>query len=408
VTAFGEELQNLDDGMPPVGETGGGQYKAWSSHSSSNPQYHGMQSVQLKTVGNTHKAACMKFYGSDPVTPSHARLEITQHRKRGGVFNFDEKGEIHFYLEDDEIQVLKAFLAGQFLPADGYYVRVDSKEMAQQVAKYSTENLAEVLAAISDKTHLVEAIQASGHADFLADYVTNEKKRVEIGHLETAVWAPESDERVFQKILEKNPWMFGGQYVATGERTLVLGDQFDVPLITADGSLHLIELKRADASPIVRKHHNHWIVGGPVHEAVSQTQNYLRSLDEDRYRIKSEFGVDPRRLHATVVIGHIDQANSPVPMETIYETIRTYNSHMTRITVMTYDQLVVNARNALKMLGAVENPEQSHDEQEDAAGPKTVAAGPEVVDDPWAGYPGHGPAAKAPFDIPSGTTFPAR
>ena len=84
-------------------------------------------------------------------------------------------------------------------------------------------------------------------------------------------------------------------------------------------------------------------MGGPVHEAVSQTQNYLRSIDEDRHRIKSEFGIDPRRLHATVVIGHIDQENSPIPMKTIYETLRTYNSHMTRITVMTYDQLVTHA-----------------------------------------------------------------
>lgn len=162
----------------------------------------------------------------------------------------------------------------------------------------------------------------------------------------------------------------------------MLGDQFDVPLVTADGSLHLVELKRADAAPIVRKHHSHWIVGGPVHEAVSQTQNYLRSLDEDRHRIKSEFGVDPRRLHATVVIGHIDQENSQVPMETIYETLRTYNSHMTRITVMTYDQLVVNARNALEMLGAAEDAELTDDADGDAAGP-------EVVEDQWAGYPGH-------------------
>jgi len=37
--------------------------------------------------------------------------------------------------------------------------------------------------------HLIEAIQASGHADFLADYVTNERKRVEIGLLEMAVCA---------------------------------------------------------------------------------------------------------------------------------------------------------------------------------------------------------------------------
>lgn len=240
--------------------------------------------------------------------------------------------------------------------------------MAREVAKFSAENLGDVIAAVADKKDLVDAIQASGHADFLADYVTNEKKRVEIGHLETAVWDTASDEATFQRILERNPWMFGGQYVAARpERNLVLGDQFDVPLVTADGSLHLVELKKANVSPLIRPQRKHWMVGGEIHAAVSQTQNYLRSLDEDRHRIKSEFGIDPRRLHATVVIGHIDQEKSPIPIETIYETIRTHNSHMTRITVMTYDQLVVHARNALEMLGAVDNPEQADSQADDAS-----------------------------------------
>ena len=206
MTEFGGEPQDLDDiDKPPEGEPETGPIKAWSSSGPGNAYYHGMQSVQLKPVGNTHKAACIKFYGSDPTKSSHARLEITQHRKILGGFDFDAPPEIKFYVEDDEIQVLKAFLAGQFLPADGYYVRVDSKEMADEVAKYSTENLGEVLAAVSDKTHLVEAIQASGHADFLADYVTNERKRVEIGHLETAVWDPRRRRGSFSKDLGTEP-----------------------------------------------------------------------------------------------------------------------------------------------------------------------------------------------------------
>lgn len=380
------EPQDLDDmDRPPDGDPEAGPIKAWSAPGTANSYYHGLQSVQLKPVGRTHKAACIKFYGSDPDNPSKARLEITQHRKVLGGFNFDAPPEIKFYLENDEIQVLKAFLAGQFLPADGYYVRVDSKEMAQEVAKFSAENLADVLAAISDKTHLVEAIQASGHADFLADYVTNEKKRVEIGHLETAVWDPDTDEANFQKILERNPWMFGGQYVAARpERTMILGDQFDVPLVTADGSLHLVELKKAHISPLIRKVRNHLMVGGAVHEAVSQTQNYLRSLDEDRFRINTTFGIDPRRVHATVVIGHVDHSNDPMPHHEVYETLRTYNSHMSRITVMTYDQLVTSARNALNMLGHIAEEQQDHEAGDDGDYEQDDR-------DPWAGYDGPGP-----------------
>lgn len=352
---------------PPEDEPSEGPLHAWSTTGSSlQPKFLGARSVELKTLGKTFKKATLVAHGSDPADPSHVRMEIKQYRRVLGGFNFDAPPEFTFYLENDQIQVLKAFLEGQFI-ADGYYIRTDSKEMAQQVASMSAENLGDVLAAISDKKHLIEAIQASGHADFLADYVTNEKKRVEIGHLETAVWDKDSDEETFQKILERNPWMFGGQYVAAWpERTMVRGDQFDVPLITADGSLHLVELKKAHVSPLIRKVRNHLMVSGLVHEAVSQTQNYLRSLDEERYQIKTNFGIDPRRVHATLVIGHVDHDSNPVPtQEEIYETIRTYNSYMTRVTVMTYDQLVTNARNAIEMHGHIEKADPTADALDD-------------------------------------------
>ena len=122
---------------------------------------------------------------------------------------------------------------------DGYYVRADSPEMAseikRQLSEFSPETLADVLTAVSDKLDLVRAIEGTGHANFLADYLTGERKRQAIADLEEAVRDPNSLERRFQAIIEKHPWLFGGQYVATRpERMIVLGDQFDVPLVRAD------------------------------------------------------------------------------------------------------------------------------------------------------------------------------
>jgi hypothetical protein len=51
------------------------------------------------------------------------------------------------------------------------------------------------------------------------------------------------------------------------------------PLICADGSLHIVELKGPGAR-LVRAHRGSLIVADEVHEAVSQCLNYLRSLDE--------------------------------------------------------------------------------------------------------------------------------
>ena len=81
VTEFGGEPQELDetDGPPPDADPDDdGAIKAWSVHSSSRPYFHGKQSVQLKTVGKTHKAASLSFWGSNPESPLRTRLEIEQ------------------------------------------------------------------------------------------------------------------------------------------------------------------------------------------------------------------------------------------------------------------------------------------------------------------------------------------
>ena len=74
--------------------------------------------------------------------------------------------------------------------------------------------------------------------------------------------------------------MFGGKYVSAAvRRSFTVLDQFDIALIRADNSLHLVEIKRANIPRLVIRDHNHWIVGEDVHKAVGQAMNHLRSLD---------------------------------------------------------------------------------------------------------------------------------
>ena len=154
--------------------------------------------------------------------------------------------------------------------------------------------------------------------------------------------------------------MFGGQFVGVEKtRTLTTQDQIDIALITGDGSLHVVELKRANIPKLVRPYRNHHIVGNEVHEAVSQTENYLRSLDEEAHTIKSKLKFEAHRVFATVVIGHINHNVEEMDEDDFYRALRTYNSHLTRVQVITYDQLIENAFNSLKlMLGAADSEEQ--------------------------------------------------
>lgn len=133
------------------------------------------------------------------------------------------------------------------------------------------------------------------------------KRRSEsLAQIRTMIEDPSTTERDLQTALERQSWIFGGRYLDTRvQRRLVPGDEMDIPLIRADGSLHVVELKQAmGVRAIVKPHRGSWVPTAEVHDAVAQTMNYLVGLDENRERIRAEFGIDTRRASALVLIGH--------------------------------------------------------------------------------------------------------
>ncbi|MEU4645087.1 Shedu anti-phage system protein SduA domain-containing protein [Micromonospora sp. NPDC023814] len=169
--------------------------------------------------------------------------------------------------------------------------------------------------------------------------------------LTAVVHNPHSTEADLQRELQGNLWIFGGTYLPDiGRRRLVTGSELDIPLLRPDGSLHLVELKKANVR-IMTHQRNGLIPNGEVHRAVGQVMNYLVALDEDRPRIRDRHGVDVRRAGATVVVGHprfqpdLDEAD-------MNEVLRIYSSHLARIEVITYKQLLDGASHALGLCQA--------------------------------------------------------
>ena len=80
--------------------------------------------------------------------------------------------------------------------------------------------------------------------------------------------------------------------------------------------------------------------------------NYLRTLDENGATLETtyrkEFGVDydMRRAFATVVIGHPIHVTG-VDAHVVDQTLRSYNSHLSRVEVITYATLLDTAERAL-------------------------------------------------------------
>jgi hypothetical protein len=76
--------------------------------------------------------------------------------------------------------------------------------------------------------------------------------------------------------------------------------------------------------------------------------NYLRAFDERRLDIFDECGIEVRRAHGTVVIGH--PMFDPDPgEEVVNETLRTFASHLSRIDIVTYKQLIDGAERSIDL-----------------------------------------------------------
>ncbi|WP_327675573.1 Shedu anti-phage system protein SduA domain-containing protein [Kitasatospora sp. NBC_00458] len=211
----------------------------------------------------------------------------------------------------------------------------------------------ELLVQNSDIDALMTGFTSTRKGLVAAEAAVIRRRRELIANLRALALSDGVNETAMQTALGGNYWLFGGQYVGVAERRdLMPLQQHDIPLISADQSLNIIELKGPEA-PLVRRHRrNHPIVTSDVHEAVGQCMNYLRTMDELGAALRtvqrSDLGIDHdyRRARATVVIGHPDRSGSAT-REEVDQTIRTYNAHLSRIQVLTYADLLDGAERAL-------------------------------------------------------------
>ncbi|WP_326666974.1 Shedu anti-phage system protein SduA domain-containing protein [Streptomyces canus] len=191
-------------------------------------------------------------------------------------------------------------------------------------------------------------------AQLLASVVQRARRQADLNALRAAVEDSKSSEADLQNLIQRMTWIFGGEFIpGTARRNLTPRDQLDLALIRPDGTLHGVELKRANIKKLVTGHRSHLIPGPEVHEAVCQATNYLRELDEKRAQILIDLGIDCRRASMTVVIGHTYFVAGGITAKEVDETIRSYNSDRTRVSVTTYDRLIENAQRALDLTAPV-------------------------------------------------------
>ncbi|MHC3817638.1 Shedu anti-phage system protein SduA domain-containing protein [Streptomyces sp. DT9] len=203
---------------------------------------------------------------------------------------------------------------------------------------------------LEGESELASSLRSVPETQLLAIILQRTRRQDDLNELRMAVEDSKTKESDLQKIIQRMTWIFGSEFdPGTVRRNLTLRDQLDLALIRPDGTLHGVELKKANIKKLVTSHRSHLIPGPEVHQAICQANNYLRELDEHRSQILADLGIDCRRASMTVVIGHTNFVETDVARREVDEVMRTYNSDRSRVTVTTYDQLIENAQRSIDL-----------------------------------------------------------
>lgn len=294
----------------------------------------------------------MKLYDPDSGELTKEELRVDSFKVNRAQFPVVQPDPVEkWHCVDGEIDLLREFLnehrpAGRYrlVDIDGDIIRLIGSLVGETCDQNS---LRVVLEQLANHPESVKAIAKSDLATTVFRAAEIERRKEKIASLERAICDPSVNEHALRRELKGCTWIFGGAYVGEALRKeLTTQSTLDIPLIRGDGSLHVVEIKQAHISKLVEPYRNWLVVGPGVNQAVGQVQNYLRDLDENRASILAAHKIECRRATATLVIGNSNQVNG-ASKDQVRETIRTYNSHLSRIVVMTYDELIENALNAL-------------------------------------------------------------
>lgn len=371
------------------------EFRVWVNQRPARPGHLGYRTAWLKDGPKVAKTVTYGEFG-DPVTGEvrnrELRFRTAPRRADGYGFDFDDPTKT-WACANDELDKLLAFLHDE-VGESGQYRLVDTTSPQAVLADLlaagdvDVEQLVAALAAGGNVGQLVSALSREAGGLAAAESAVVEQRRELVGRLQRMAADPGTTETDMQREMGEQYWLFGGRYVGVADRrNLTVLDSLDVPLLGADGTLHIVELKGPNVPGLVKRHRNHLVVGTEVHLATSQAMNYLRSLDEQgatlstTYRNEYGWNVDMQRVFATVVIGHPAHV-SGLEARQVEQTIRTYNAHLSRVEVITWATLLDSAARALDF------------EQQAATTAQDTAFG---ATDPWAPKDTEPPAWEPPF-----------
>lgn len=205
-----------------------------------------------------------------------------------------------------------------------------NKEFVQKVLSSFTTPKAQELLLEAKKDDVNNLFAAVKHAK-------NKKALKEIEDLVNN----EVSEHKLEVWVKENDWVFGIEYIRRLDATKIgIHSDTDILVESLDGFVDLIELKKSSVNPLFIEDTSHhcYYPSASLSQVVGQTIHYLSVMEDQRYILKSEDGLNVLKPRAKIVIGQ-----SSLMKEKEKEALRKFNDTLHNIEVLTYDEIKYRA-----------------------------------------------------------------
>jgi len=323
------------------------------------PNCHRAKKSVVKAGPRAYKLASVLEF-RDPDTGQVSKRTLTLNtftfRVTGGIDFAGDKRVGHWSCDDNEIRRLRAFLeAVDDIEGTGRHtvVRSDHALLFQDFisrlgdADLSTPQLMDLIVGLSEHSQDLRQLPELGETNRLrmvAAAIRVAHRSNALAKLQTLIDEAAVEEE-FQRLLDQNWWMLGSHYVERIDRRKWTNEEtLDIMLRSADSYFDIIELKRSNAS-LFKQDHDKWVVTAEVSDAINQAAHYISEIERERAVLFQRYKVDLYKLKAKVLIGCVFDDDEDV--EAKRAALRMLNSHLHRIEVITYDELVRIAENVV-------------------------------------------------------------
>jgi hypothetical protein len=157
---------------------------------------------------------------------------------------------------------------------------------------------------------------------------------------------PETTETQLQRHLERHPWMFGSEYSELlSRRVWTRDDKQDFMLRrTVDDYLEIVEIKKAftDSLFVYDQSHNGYYPSANLSPVIGQVTRYIEEIERKRDAILASDDEETLKIRARAIVG---RSGSPEHLAALHNL----NSHLHRIEIMTFDQLLRIAKRVISV-----------------------------------------------------------